>query len=53
MNKLYKFEVNYGRHGSIEGIFIADDDLLEKIISKRIYLGDCCGKHSGRFVKKN
>lgn len=46
MNKIYKFYVDYGRMGSLEGIFVADEKDVAKIMGKEIYFGEVLGKHS-------
>lgn len=46
MKGIYKFECDYGRSGTLSGIFIATPQDIEQIHSKTIYLGECLGKHS-------
>ena len=43
---LFKLGLEYGRCGSIEGLFIADFDELRKAMGKLVYLGEVLGKHS-------
>lgn len=44
--KLYSMAVDYGRTGSVNGLFIADQKDVDKIIGKEIYFGEILGKHS-------
>ena len=46
MKKLYKFYWDCGRMGSLDGIFIADDKDVKKVIGKEVYFGEVLGKHS-------
>jgi hypothetical protein len=44
--KLWKFFWDCYRGGSLEGIFIASSDDVNKAIGKVIYFGEVLGKHS-------
>lgn len=46
MKKLYKYELDYGRMGSIDSVFIADDELVNACIGKLVHFGEALGKHS-------
>jgi len=46
MKKLYEFSWEFRRMGSIEGLFIADEAAVAKLIGKHIYFGEVLGKHS-------
>ena len=46
MKALYKFYVDYGRMGELEGIFIAEEEKIRALIDKDIYFGEVLGKHS-------
>lgn len=46
MKKLYEFNLDCGRMGSLEGVFIATEEELNKIQGKNIYFGEVLGKHS-------
>lgn len=46
MKGIYKFEADWGRSGTLSGIFIATPDQITEIHSKTIHLGECLGKHS-------
>ena len=55
---IYKFSKNYGRSGSLEGVFISTDTHVKKLISSKIevYFGEILGKHSeiwGTIEKKD
>lgn len=49
MKQLYKFFLDCGRMGSIEGMFIAFPEEISKLIGKEIYFGEVLGKHSEVF----
>jgi hypothetical protein len=49
MKKLYSFELDWGRMGSLDGLFIADEQEIKDIIGKEIYFGEVLGKHSEVF----
>lgn len=46
MKGIYKFECDYGRSGTLSGIFIASEEQIASLHLKTIYLGECLGKHS-------
>ena len=46
MKKLYRFEWDVGRMGMVEGLFIAEEEAISKIIGEHIYFGEILGKHS-------
>lgn len=46
MRSIYKFECDYGRSGTLCGLFTATAEEIEEIHSKTIELGECLGKHS-------
>ena len=46
MKYLYKFYWDCGRMGELEGLFIAEDDVLKNSIGKNVYFGEVLGKHS-------
>lgn len=46
MKKLYVFFKDFGRMGEIEGLFIADDSQIDRIMGEEIYFGEALGKHS-------
>lgn len=43
---LWQFYWDWGRHGSIEGIFKATPEEVESIVGKEAYFGEVLGKHS-------
>lgn len=43
---IYKFYVDCGRMGDVQGVFIATTDEINSIIGERIYFGEILGKHS-------
>ena len=52
MNKaVYKFHFDCGRQGELHGIFIADKEEVNNLVSsgKEIYFGEVLGKHSEVF----
>ena len=46
MRKLYKFYVDYGRSGELEGLFVADERDIIDLEGKTVYFGEVLGKHS-------
>ena len=46
MKKLYSFELDWGRMGSLEGLFIAEEKDVKDIIGKNVQFGEVLGKHS-------
>lgn len=46
MLKLYEYYLDCGRMGSLSGLFVADDAVVEAAIGKRVYFGEVLGKHS-------
>ena len=46
MKKLYKFEWDCGRQGSIDGLFISEEHEVKDIIGKYIYFGEVLGRYS-------
>ena len=46
MKKLYSFCWECGRMGDLEGLFIAEENEVKKLIGKEIYFGEVLGKHS-------
>lgn len=43
---LYRFYVDCGRMGSLEGLFIATQGEVNRAIGKEAYFGEVLGKHS-------
>lgn len=43
---IYRFETDYGRCGTLSGIFTASEEDIQRIHSNTIYFGECLGKHS-------
>lgn len=46
MKAIYKFHVDCGRMGDLEGLFIADKEEVAARIGCEIGYGECLGKHS-------
>ena len=46
--KLYKYNEYFGRMGSLDGLFVEDERLMEIVLRSEIEidLGECLGKHS-------
>lgn len=43
---LYRFILEYGRQGDIEGLFVATEKEIELILKSKLYMHDILGKHS-------
>lgn len=46
MNNLYRFYVDYGRMGDLEGLFVTTPEKLEEAYGHDLYFGEVLGKHS-------
>jgi hypothetical protein len=46
MKRLYEFYWDCGRSGSVEGVFIAEEETVNKAIGKEVSFGEILGKHS-------
>lgn len=46
MKKLYKFKWDCGRDGSVEGVFIAEEQEVKDAIGMPVDFGEILGKHS-------
>jgi len=48
MKAIYKIEIDYGRSGSLYGIFVADTERVKKVVEEKtsVYFGEVLGKHS-------
>lgn len=46
MLKLYQFFWDCGRMGDLDGLFVADESIVESAIGKEVYFGEVLGKHS-------
>lgn len=46
MKAIYSFHWGFGRMGDVDGLFIADKDIMKKAIGKQVYFGEILGKHS-------
>jgi hypothetical protein len=43
---LVRFEWDCGRMGTVEGLFVATQEELDKAYGKHVYFGEILGKHS-------
>jgi len=48
-NCLWSFNWEYGRQGTVEGLFKATKQEIEKAIGNQVYFGEILGKHSEVF----
>ncbi|MEK0324099.1 MAG: hypothetical protein QQN63_00190 [Nitrosopumilus sp.] len=46
---LYKFFMDYGRMGELDGLFFCTPELIDEAMGHEIYLGEVLGKHSDVF----
>jgi hypothetical protein len=46
MKKLYKFRWDCGRQGTVEGIFIAEEQEVKDAVGQQVNFGEILGKHS-------
>lgn len=47
---LWQFELDYGRMGTLNGIFSATQQEIDNLEGKHIYFGEVLGKHSGVWI---
>lgn len=46
-DKIYKYDQYFGRSGSLQSVFVANDEDIARLKKAgRVYLGECLGKHS-------
>lgn len=52
---LWEFNLDCGRMGYLEGLFVATENEINKIIGKKVYFGEVLGKNSEIYeeIKKN
>ena len=43
---LYKFHLDCGRMGKLEGVFKAEEYEISKLMGQNVYFGEVLGKHS-------
>jgi len=48
---LFRFNLDCGRMGSLEGVFEAEQHEVDTLIGKTVYFGEVLGKHSEIIVK--
>lgn len=46
MKKLYKFQWDCGRQGSVEALFVEEEETVRAAVGKTIEFGEVLGKHS-------
>ena len=46
MKAIWKLDLDYGRDGDLQGIFVAEKEDLDAIDGKTLYFGDALGRHS-------
>lgn len=46
MKGIYRLNIDCGRMGEVEGIFIADSEDVATLPGKYVYFGEILGKHS-------
>lgn len=46
MKQLYRFNLDCGRMGDLDGLFVTTQEALNKALNKTIYLYEVLGKHS-------
>jgi hypothetical protein len=46
MRKLYRLNWDAGRMGSLDGLFVAEEEAVAAAIGKKVYFGEVLGKHS-------
>lgn len=46
MNGVYKFCAYFGRMGELNGVFVANEYEIDKLMGQTVYFGEALGKHS-------
>lgn len=46
MKVIVQWAQDYGRMGDLDGVFVCEKDLLEKLKGHKVYASDVLGKHS-------
>lgn len=49
-NILVRFELDYGREGSVNGLFVTTKEWMEALSGVTIYFGEILGKHSEVWI---
>ncbi len=49
MKKLYRFNWDCGRMGDLEGVFVAEEKVIQDAIGAKVEFGEVLGKHSEIF----
>jgi hypothetical protein len=49
-NILVRFELDYGRQGSVDGLFVTTREWMEALTGVTVYFGEILGKHSEVYV---
>ena len=51
MKKLYSYNLDCGRMGSIDSLFVAEEIEVKNALGREVYFGEVLGKHSEIFDK--
>ena len=51
MKGVYKLNIDCGRNGTLEGLFIAESQHVRKIIGTDLHFGEALGRHSAVIIK--
>jgi hypothetical protein len=46
IEKLFSFDLEYGRHGNLYGLFVSTQEAVDGIIGREARFGEVLGKHS-------
>ena len=46
MRNLYRFSQDAGRMGRVDGLFVASEEEVARLIGREVYFGEILGKHS-------
>jgi len=49
--KLYRYEQDFGRMGSLDGMFFATDEEYDRFMGREGYASDILGKHSEVYLE--
>jgi kynureninase len=46
VKKIYRMRLDFGRNGSLTGLFVATEEQIKSIIGRSAWFGEALGKHS-------
>lgn len=53
MSAIYRMKIDYGRAGTLFGLFVSTPEKVQEALSHTLYFGELLGKHSDIYGKLN